>query len=189
MIISLQPHPLTSWYPATLLSRLGADARTRSWLQTPSSLTQRIRQYCPQMRVKVLFQGLSQPNSDERLWLKLPAGQRVWMREVLLQCDQQNWVYARTVIANFTPGNPWLSLQTLGTQPLGEILFEQRNIQRSALVFQRYAYQLPIESSSALARRSCFIQRGQAHYPLLLTEVFLEPLPITLSQGASRAPN
>lgn len=168
----------TSWYPRALQQRLTSDYRQRSWLNTVQSLTKRIRQHCPQMQVKVLFQGIDKIYIDEALQLRLPLNQRVWVREVLLQCEQDNWVFARTVIPHFSVGNPWRILQTLGTQPLGEVLFELPQIKRSAFHFQSYPLaRLPFVSQQRQARRSAFFYPQHPRYPRPLTEVFIRPLP------------
>lgn len=166
------------WYADALLSRITAQPRQKSWLRTPKSLTRRIRQHCPQMQVKVLKQEFALAYEDERQALGLQKNQRVWIREVLLQCDGQNWVFARTVIPYFESGNPWLMLQKLGTQPLGEILFDIKQICRSDFRFQQFPKQrLPLDASLRHARRSVFWHDTHSDFPLLLTEVFLHKMP------------
>ncbi|WP_127471676.1 chorismate--pyruvate lyase family protein [Thiomicrorhabdus aquaedulcis] len=131
-----------------------ASVAVQSWLNTPGSLTARLRQQCAHLQVIVLAEGFTTPMPFEitRLNLGFKVEQTIdqaWVRCVLLQCPSvnhsnpnnahnkpaQNWVYARTVIPNFTPQNPWANLQTLGNQPLGEILFEYPNIQRTPFTF------------------------------------------------------
>lgn len=171
------------WKPARLIQRVSASPQIQSWLNTPNSLTARIRQSCPHMRVHVLCEKIQRPLVDECTALGLRPNDQAWVRAVLLQCDQQNWVYARTVIPNLTPENPWTTLQQLGNKPLGEVLFELPSIGRTPFEFSRQALsdwpylseQLEAEYSQGkgYARRSIFTQKEA---PLLLTEVFLPGL-------------
>jgi chorismate--pyruvate lyase len=124
---------------------------------------------------------------------------QAWVRCVLLQCpaplgslgvrgarDSLNWVYARTVIPNLTPHNPWANLQSLGNQPLGEILFDNPQIQRTAFEFLNpplsawpylsHHLGAPLNTQNAPARCSVFTQPNAPQHPLHLTEVFLPGL-------------
>lgn len=181
-----------------------ASTALQSWLNTPGSLTARLRQQCAHLQVIVLAEGFTTPMPFEitRLNLGFKVEQTIdqaWVRCVLLQCPSvnhsnpnnahnkpaQNWVYARTVIPNFTPQNPWANLQTLGNQPLGEILFEYPNIQRTPFAFFNPPLHIwphlnpqPEGTQKAYARSSIFTQINapQNVYPLHLTEVFLPGL-------------
>lgn len=171
------------WKPASLLQRLQPSAQIADWLKTQQSLTARIRLLCPDMKVIVLSEKLERPLLDEAKALGLAFNDKAWVRCVLLQCQQNSWIYARTVIPNLDSENPWHHLQHLGDKPLGEVLFEQNNIQRSDFEFcsqplaewpyllENTHYQNP--QLRSFARRSLF-SKQQA--PLLLTEVFLPAL-------------
>ncbi|MDG6778698.1 chorismate lyase [Thiomicrorhabdus sp. zzn3] len=174
------------WKPTHLLKRLGASPEINSWMSTPGSLTQRIRQACPEMQVQILSEGWQIPLASEAQRLGLPDCRKAWIRCVLLKCQQQSWVYARTVIPDMRPGSPWFSLQKLGSQPLGEVLFELKNLQRSPFEWSRNPLQawplieqaltksMPLAfTETSYARRSLFTRQ---YSPLLLTEVFLPDL-------------
>ncbi|GAB6034969.1 chorismate--pyruvate lyase family protein [Galenea microaerophila] len=163
------------WKPASLHGRFPISIRP--WLSDRSSLTAKLKQQCASFHVQRLFEGWDTPLPSEQQKLKLTDGQQVWTRCVLLLCNQQPIVYARTLIPHFSAGNPWLNLQHLGNRPLGEWLFQLPNLKRSPFEFAqtqlRWPYlPTPIESQSTYARR-CLFQQNQA--PLLLTEVFLKP--------------
>lgn len=154
----------------------------QSWLTTPQSLTLRLKGICPDLSVLVLSEKLEIPLPEEITALDLDLQQTAWVRCVLLKCASnvqgQDWVYARTVIPNFDAANPWHSLQTLGNKPLGEVLFELENIERTPFSFDKQLLDgLPYLKQTALSegllRRSIFIQQTA---PLLLTEVFLPDL-------------
>ncbi|WP_019557514.1 chorismate--pyruvate lyase family protein [Thiomicrorhabdus arctica] len=171
------------WKPARLIQRVTSSSTIQSWLNTKVSLTQRLRQHCPTLQVLVLSEQTERPLLDETTALGLQPNDQAWVRCVLLQCANQNWVYARTVIPNLTPESPWSALQKLGNKPLGEVLFELPSIQRTPFEFTRQTLsswpylseQLEAEQSQAkgYARRSIFTQKEA---PLLLTEVFLPRL-------------
>ncbi len=174
------------WKPARLIQRVTPSTKIQSWLSTKESLTQRLRQHCPAVQVLVLSEKTERPLLDETIALGMPPNDQAWIRSVLLQCEDQNWIYARTVIPNLTPESPWTSLQNLGNKPLGEVLFELPSIQRTPFEFTSQALsswpylseQLKAEESQGkcYARRSTFTQKGA---PLLLTEVFLPGLVIS----------
>lgn len=174
------------WKPQKLIQRITSSPSIQSWLLTPGSLTQRIRQACPEMQVEILSEAWQVPLRSEALALNLPIQDKAWIRCVMLKCGHQDWVYARTVIPNMSTENPWHSLQTLGDKPLGEVLFELKNLERSEFELNKQPMdswpfpkeRMPQPESSTenicYARRSLFRQQ-QA--PLLLTEVFLPGMP------------
>lgn len=167
------------WKPQQLIKRLSPSPSIRSWLLTPGSLTQRIRQVCPEMQVEVLSEAWQIPLRSEALALNLPIQEKAWIRCVMLKCGQQDWVYARTVIPQMTTENPWHSLQTLGDKPLGEVLFELKNLERTEFELNKQpieAWPLLAERTTLSSQNHCFARRSlfrQHHAPLLLTEVFL----------------
>jgi len=171
------------WKPEGLIKRITDNASVQSWLTTKGSLTARLKTQCPALQVLVLSQRLEVPLNNEANALQMQQNEQAWVRCVLLQCDEHNWVYARTVIPAFNPQNPWESLQKLGNKPLGEVLFEMPSIKRTPFAFSK----LPLgtwpylnksleagqKNKPSFARRSVFIQQDS---PLLLTEVFLPGL-------------
>jgi len=162
------------WKPAALHGRF--PAHIRPWLTDRSSLTAKLKCQCHQFSVQRLFEDWAKPLPSERQKLKLPHTQKVWTRCVLLLCNDNPVVYARTLIPNFTPGNPWLKIQQLGNQPLGELLFQLPNLQRSAFEFSQTQALWPylpdqLSFTDTYARQCLF---HQAKAPLLLTEVFLK---------------
>jgi chorismate--pyruvate lyase len=142
------------------------------------------------MQVKVLSERWQIPLPCESRALQMPPRQPAWIRCVLLQCGHSSLIYARTVIPDLQPDNPWHAIQKLGNQPLGEILFEREAIHRSPFEFAYAPYPswpdlAGAETQNALnengfARRSLFLEH-QA--PLLLTEVFLPAILELETQG------
>lgn len=174
--------PLHPFQPPTLYNRLQAPAALRPWLLTQQSLTQKLKQTCQTLQVQVLSECWQTPLPQEARALKLPLGQKTWVRCVLLHCDQRPVLYARTIIPHCLPGNPWYALKKLGNQPLGEVLFQKPLAKRSGFtITQAPASQWPYlmdhlaahtANQNTYARQSCFYKNNQ---PLLLTEAFLTP--------------
>lgn len=172
------------WKPTVLIRRITSSKNIQTWLKTPTSLTAKLKVLCPDLEVVVLSEQLETPLLNESQKLGLHKDDQAWVRCVLLKCHQKDWVYARTIIPNFSPDNPWHDVQNLGNKPLGEVLFELPSIQRSDFEFSRNQLDywphlmdnLPSETDvtqPGYARRSIFKQQNK---PLLLTEVFLPGL-------------
>jgi len=176
----------THWKPASLLKRLPVSKEMASWLSTSGSLTRKIRQACPTMQVEVLSEGWQCPLPSEARALGLSLHQKVWVRSVVLKCGHTSWVFARTVIPNPQFANPWSWLQKLGNKPLGEVLFELKNVERSDFEFsQQSVDDWPLlnrhlnQNGLIQSDKKCFARRSlfrQQQAPLLLTEVFLSPI-------------
>lgn len=171
------------WKPARLIRRITSEPYIQAWLTTPKSLTKKLRVPCPELTVEVLSESLDQPLLDEAKALAIHPKEPTWIRCVLLKCGDSNWIYARTIIPNLTPENPWHTLQNLGDKPLGEVLFELPSIQRSEFEFSKQILdswpQLNEHLNTLQVNRTGFARRSifrQQDMPLLLTEVFLPGL-------------
>jgi len=180
------------WKPAKLICRVTTSRTLQKWLTLPTSLTAKLKAQCTDLQVMVLSEKLESPLLNEAQALGMQRNEQAWVRCVLLQCNQQNWVYARTVIPNLTPDNPWYDLQNLGTKPLGEVLFELPSIQRSDFEFSRntldyWPYLVENMANQNTAKQPGFARRSifkQHNAPLLLTEVFLPGLENSVASHA-----
>lgn len=153
--------------------------RLSQWLFEPGSLTQRLKNHCQVFEVKILGKHQRLLN-DVELALFGCQQQLVQVREVLLYCDHIPWVYAQTLMPLEYMPESVVKLTTLGEKPLGEVIFNQSGMTRSAIevaefvprsVVAQLAEQLDIHVSESLwARRSLFCVDG---YSLLVAEVFL----------------
>jgi len=165
------------WSAFGELPRLTASAELHSWALERGSLTRRLRQHWPDTRVQVLSECLTPPLPHEALALGLAADEAAWVRCVVLRGGERPRIYARTVIPNWHPHNPWAEVQALADQPLGELLFTLPDLSRSDFEWALNApwpealAQASADQPEVLARRCTFV-RG--HAPLLLTEVFLQ---------------
>jgi chorismate lyase len=159
------------WYPPSMIQRLTRNINNQAWLLDQGSLTQKLRQRFPGLRVEILDEGFNKIHYDEAQTLNIQPASQAWVRQVQLVSENTPLIFARTVIPNFSIQNPWWRIKHLGQQPLGEVLFNQAGLQRSNFELCRAAWFQP--TPKLFARRCQF---AQAHSPLLLTEVFLQPL-------------
>jgi len=103
-----------------------------------------------------------------------------FVREVHLMCDDEPWVFARTVIPATTLKGGRRRLANLGKRPLGAVLFADRSMRRSLVEIARLSSGQPLFAravaplnrapSAIWGRRSMFRLSGQ---PLLVSEIFL----------------
>lgn len=174
------------WYSRSRLFRRNLPASLADWLLDSGSLTRRLRQLCPdQFRVHVLWQSWNRPSSDEARVLGLRLDAWAWTREVRLLCNDQPWVFARTLIPAKTLRGRGCRLTQLGTRPLGEVLFADPGVRRDPVEIARIVagQRLHQRAFAGLAepldpiwgRRSVF---WIAKRPLLVCEIFLPDLPV-----------
>lgn len=155
------------------------------WLLDRASLTRRLQQMCPgEFRVQVLSQVRDTPRLDEALVLGMPPREMAIVRQVWLLCGVTPWVYARTVIPVTSLRGKLQRLASLGTRPLGGVLFADPGMRRGIV---ELAELLPGHTAHTAAtahmrqtpaavwgRRSVFNITGK---PLLVSEIFLPDFP------------
>lgn len=172
------------WRNGYRLNRAQLPEQWRDWLLDRSSLTLRLQHACGgQFRVELLSQRLERPMLSEARALKRPPQELALVRQVRLLCDDEPWVFARTVIPLPSLRRGLRQLALLGNRPLGAVLFADPTMQRSAVEVTRvgqgkrlFARALRGTSGNAReiwGRRSVFTLRGQ---PLLVSEFFLPHL-------------
>lgn len=161
------------WLPEPALPDLTTDPLQTSWLTERGSLTARLRETWGDVSVAVIEEGLATPLPHEADRLAMPHGVVAWVRCVWLRTPGRVRLYARTVIPQWGPLNPWAQVQQLGQQPLGELLFRTPGLQRSTFEWCGDGHwPIPGGGLAAAPARRCLFQRDGA--PLLLTEAFLD---------------
>lgn len=155
------------------------DEILRDWLLDPASLTARLIEHSSQFRVEVLGQRIEacsmiEANND------IIAGEQVLVREVLLYSDEAPQVYARSLLPLKSLTGEQQQLAHLGTQSLGQVLFNHPNLLRKKIevaVFDQQSTVAKIAQHLSLTitqpmwgRRSVFILDAK---PLMVAEVFL----------------
>jgi chorismate--pyruvate lyase len=150
------------------------------WLLEPSSLTARLKQHCQHFRVQVLGQEVIacsavEANED------IVVGEQVLVREVLLYCDDIPNVFARSLLPLRSLTGEQQQLAHLGTQSLGQVLFNHPDLLRKKIEVATFEAQtsvanlvshLSLDTSlqPLWGRRSVFVLDAK---PLMVAEVFL----------------
>lgn len=102
---------------------------------------------------------------------------RAWMREVYLWCGTERWVYARTVIPYTTLTGKLRRLRHLGTRPLGEVIFADTTMRRSAVEVARIEVPMAEQDRASRAMNTSIWGRRSVFWlqqkPLLVCEFFL----------------
>jgi chorismate--pyruvate lyase len=173
------------WREAMRLHHRDVPANMLRWLLDPASLTLRVRSACSgRFRVDVLSQGWARPHLNEAEVLGMRGNCWGFVREVQLMCDDQPWVFARTIIPRSTLVGANRRLTRLKTRPLGAVLFANPTMTRGPVEIARIAsgvrlYASATQHMSTLpaeiwGRRSVFTLSGK---PLLVSEIFLPGIP------------
>jgi chorismate lyase len=184
--------------PIARLRRGGAGSLA-AWLQATGSLTQHLRHHIGPVSVQRVRQGRGRARRDEAqaLGLSPRRSQPVHVREVVLQCGGQPLVMARSVCETRHLRGPWRALKGLGSRPLAELLFHDREVWRLPLTtacltpHQRLGLVQSEQWCKATGqawpagdlwqRRSVFVRHGAA---LLVAELFA--LPVHCMPGPRR---
>ena len=175
----------TRWKPHRYFLRSSLPADLSDWLLDRESLTLRLQQLCPRgFRVQVLSQLQTMPRLDETQALAMQPREMAVIRQVLLLCGKQPWVYARTVIPVSSLRGKLQQLTGLGTRPLGGVLFADPGMRRGMLelaeifpgqaVFAAATAHMQHQPASIWGRRSVFWLSSK---PLLVSEIFLPDFP------------
>lgn len=130
----------------------------RQWVLHQESLTEKLREVCDNLSVRVIQQGWV-----EKSFRKETALSKVWLREVILEGDGSPWVFAQTILADDTIKNVAQYVLQLNDEPIGLWLFKQP-VRRTSLIWQQDV------CTGLYARCSEFDLRG---YPLQIKELFL----------------
>jgi chorismate--pyruvate lyase len=169
------------WQAAAAWAHL-LSPQQQHWLLDDSSLTAKLKAHCQQFRVHLLGQQQATMLADEARWIG--DHEVVTAREVILHCDDTAWVFARSVFAEQALQTAQLNLAQLGNRPLGEHLFSQPDLQRSAIEISAFPahsrvgqlhQQLGFPAQTLWGRRSCFSVAGQR---ILVAEVFIGAAPL-----------
>lgn len=175
---------VNSWRLAKCLSSKKIPGYLRAELLDPSSTTKRFRQLGGvTFSVQVLAQGWEKVLLSERSLLKLRERNKALVREVLIYCSGQPWMFARCVFpATTLTGKNKFFQHVLDERPLGDLLYREPSLRRSEFELSllqarkcKFAKEnvLPFLFEPLWARRSIFFLHTK---PILLTEVFLPAL-------------
>ncbi len=157
--------------------RPALPAATARWLLDRGSLTARlVAASGGDFRVQVLAQRWSRPLPGERELLGMAPREQAVVREVLLHCNGEPWVYARSLMPASSLRGRLRHLRKLKDSALGALLFSDPGMRREPYQIARLdgrsaAIPPALRGDSALwGRRSCFYLGGQ---PIMVSEIFL----------------
>ncbi len=158
----------------------------KDWLLDQGSLTARLKSHSATFRVELLGQEQQVCSLDEANEF-IKAGEAVLVREVLLYCDDVPQVFARSLIPISSLTGEEQALANLGTQPLGQVLFNNPSLKRQQIELSAFDESSRVAQFAKLltkqqasddqhqavelwGRRSVFIVENK---PLMVAEVFL----------------
>jgi len=173
------------WRAADNMLRSTLPRRLIVWLYDPASLTLRLQQASGgDFRVQVLSQGRQRPLLNERLALGMGHHEYGMVRQVLLICKGEPWVYARSVIPARTMSGAGRQLSMRGNRPLGAFLFANNSVVREPMeiacvhpdemIYDDAVAGLGLKQQKVWGRRSVFRFEQK---PLLVSEFFLPSIP------------
>jgi chorismate--pyruvate lyase len=109
-----------------------------SWLLDEGSLTARLQAASGnRLRVRVLNQQWQRPRTSERRALGLRAHEVALVREVVLECAGEPWVFARSILPATTLRGRLRHLRRFGERSLGALLFSTRGLRRAPFELAR----------------------------------------------------
>jgi chorismate--pyruvate lyase len=168
------------WKDASLIGNATLSSNLRKCLLNTGSLIKHL-EYSSSNKISlnVEAQSWGKPYPEESKLLAVRSSGYCLIREIFLTCNDQPWVYARTII----PPHTLLGAKRLaywGKQPLGDYLFSNKLIYRGNIeiagvkisnIPYEPIYNLDIDEDNLLwGRRSIFNIRNR---PLLLIEFLL----------------
>lgn len=190
-----QQHPL---FPINLICQWQPPAKfdlsehLLTWLLEPSSLTAKLKQHCQSFRVEVLGQKVESCDELEANEV-IQAGDKVLVREVILYCDDVPQVFARSLLPLSTLTDNEQQLAELGSQPLGQVLFNNPSLERKNLEVACFDHNSSVAKlvntlssngdgiNQMWGRRSLFFIHQK---PLMVAEIFL-PGSFAYQQGST----
>jgi len=167
------------WYRRHQLFSQAIPPSLLPWLFDASSLTASMIELCgDNFSVRVISQRWQKLDAEERSAMSLKNVRSALVRQVLLCCNNQPLVYARTVIPATTVQGAQRRYANMGSRPLGAMLFADRTMRREAvqvsiLQASDKANQYTDLDEPVWGRRSVFRVAGK---PLLVSEYFLPEL-------------
>lgn len=149
----------------------------RYWLLDSGSLTRRLVTASDNhFKVQLLRHAWKRPAPSERRLLDMGNRDRGIVREVILRCHDQPWVFARSVIPAGSLRGHLRRLRKFSDSSLGELLFRDPSMRRQPFQIARIdgdSDWIPehLRQPMALWGRRCRFEL--AGKPILVSEIFL----------------
>ena len=163
----MQAKRINNWLSDSQLKTHLKKQNILEWLNEEGSITAKISSES-KFKLEILSDDLGIAEDEEYLALDI-ASEEVRIREVVLYGDLVPLVYARSIIPNLTSSKGYPGLGTIGSKPLGDLLFQSELFIKTRREFAQF------ETSSKeviWGRRTHYLVQG---YPLSVMEVFLLP--------------
>lgn len=163
----MQAKRINNWLSDSQLKTHLKKQNILEWLNEEGSITAKISSDS-KFKLEILSDDLGIAEDEEYLALDI-ASEEVRIREVVLYGDLVPLVYARSIIPNLTSSKGYPGLGTIGSKPLGDLLFQSELFIKTRREFAQF------ETSSGeviWGRRTHYLVQG---YPLSVMEVFLLP--------------
>lgn len=171
---------VSHWQPLIASSYAQIPPKLHGWLIDTGSLTAKLRDVCGEVAVHLIQQEERLVRPREMTLLELKTSDQVIDREVLLFCDNQAVVYARSLIPVKAVSDRFEDLDKMGEKPLGEKIFSDPQLARSPIEWSslspgHYLYPHAIlyeekPPQKIFGRRSLFYGAAK---PIMISEFFL----------------
>lgn len=180
----MYPLPLpTDWHSASSSINNVSHFPARDWIQSESSLTVRIKELGIAFALDVLNQTEQVLSTQQQKLLNTTDPSAIF-REVLLKQGGIPLVYAQTIIPKSTLSGSERGLAQLGSQPLGQVLFQSPQAIRSNIEFAQVRQETVLgrfieQELQQSIKQNCYIRRSNFLLnakPLLVCECFLPAL-------------
>ena len=169
-----------TWDNASILDELHVSPKLRTWLSLQTSMTKRMQDNCKVVNVSVVHNQLELVYPDEVTKLGIDPQCPCWVREVIMSCNDNPWLYGRTIIPECSLEGRVKELTQIGSIPLGRLLFSDPKTQRDAFEFAHICpdelYHKRMQNFARHVTQKLWARRSVFSYdkkPLLLTELFL----------------
>ena len=161
----MQAKRINMWLNSSELKNALKVQNILDWLNEDGSITSRISSNF-KFKLEILSDDIGVAEDEEYLALNI-IPEEVRIREVILYGDKKPLVFARSIIPNLTSSKGYPGLGTIGSKPLGDLLFQSDLFIKMHREFAQF--QTP-SKEVIWGRRTHYLVRG---YPLSVMEVFL----------------
>ena len=163
----MQAKRINNWLNASELKSSLKNKNILDWLNEDGSITARISSNA-KFKLEVLSDDIGVAEDEEYVALNITS-EDVRIREVILYGDLVPLVYARSIIPNLTASKGYQGLGSIGSKPLGDLLFQSDLFIKTHREFAQFR---AASEDLIWGRRTRYLVKG---YPLSVMEVFLLP--------------
>ncbi|MDG2253055.1 MAG: chorismate lyase [Methylophilaceae bacterium] len=160
--------------------KINGKSEFRFWLSNKRSLSKRVKNIA-QFQVIQIKPAIIKFLKIERDKFRNIRDGQLYLREVMIYADGRPIMYARTVTPKINLRGFWRGIKGLQDNPLSDIIFEKKVINRSAFIYSVFSKNDDISksvrnsghnvSNILVSRQSLFDYNNQS---VLLTEVFFK---------------